>query len=63
MLARDRALNVSKTQLTRHASERLPDASDRVALPGARGAEQLLCRLTVVLNPLDDGQTVMDFAW
>ncbi len=62
MLSRDRALNVSEPQLAGQASERLPEAADRVGLPGARSAEQLFRGLTVVLHPLDDRQAVMDFA-
>ena len=63
MLSRDRALNVGKPQLIGQASEHFPEAADRIALPGARSAQQLFRCLTVVLYPLDDGQTVMDFAW
>ena len=45
MLSRDRALNVSEPQLTGQASERLPEATDRVGLPGARSASSSFAAL------------------
>ena len=57
MLSGDRALGVSEPQLVRQLSERLPQAADRLGLPGARSAKQLLCGLAMVLQPLDGGQT------
>jgi hypothetical protein len=45
MLSGDRALGVSEPQLSRQLPDCLPEAADRVGLPGARSAKKTTGRL------------------